>query len=116
TAGARVLLLGAGGAARAALAALEEEGGAAVTVLARTPARAQGLKDRPGAEALAIRVVADAADVRGEDFDLVVNATPLGLRPGDPLPLDLSTHGVGSGPYVMSSTAPAVPRVERYGP
>jgi len=123
TAGARVLLLGAGGAARAALAALEEEGGAAVTVLARTPARAQELKDRPGVKGLAIRVVADAAAVSGEDFDLVVNATPLGLRPGDPLPLDLSTLGSAGAvldmtygpeptPWVSAARALGIPAVD----
>jgi len=123
TAGARVLLLGAGGAARAALAALEEEGGAAVTVLARTPARARELKDRPGASGLSIRVVADAADVNGEHFDLVVNATPLGLRPGDPLPLDLSTlgsagavldmtYGTEPTPWVAAARALGIPAVD----
>ena len=123
TNGARVLLLGAGGAARAALAALEEEGGAAVTVLARTPSRAQELKDRFGAGRLAIHAVTDAADVRGQEFDLVVNATPLGLRPGDPLPLDLSTLGsVGAvldmvygsepTPWVASAHSLGIPAVD----
>src|SRR5690606_20993574 len=123
TAGARVLLLGAGGAARAALAALEEEGGAAVTVLARTPSRAQELKDRLGATGLAIHVATSAADVRGQDFDLVVNATPLGLRPGDPLPLGLSplgsagavldmVYGTEPTPWVASARALGIPAVD----
>ena len=118
-----MLLLGAGGAARAALAALEEEGGAAVTVLARTPSRAQELKDRLGATGLAIHVATSAADVRGQDFDLVVNATPLGLRPGDPLPLDLSTlgsagavldmvYGTEPTPWVASARALGIPAVD----
>ena len=34
------------------------------------------------------RVVAGKPDPRG--FDIVVNATPLGLRPGDPMSIDAS--------------------------
>jgi len=122
-AGARVLLLGAGGAARAALAALEEEGGAAVTVLARTPSRAAELRERFGGSRLTVRTATDPEDVRGQDFDLVVNATPLGLRPGDPLPLDLTTlrsvgavldmvYGAEPTPWVASARALGIPAVD----
>ncbi|HYN84039.1 MAG TPA: shikimate dehydrogenase [Pyrinomonadaceae bacterium] len=71
--GARVALLGAGGAARAAAWALRERG-ARVTVFARDLGRALSL---------ASDFDADAAPLEGASlgrFDLVVNATPLGTR------------------------------------
>lgn len=90
-AGARALLLGAGGAARAALFALIDGGAAEVAVLNRTPARARTLTDTVGeGRALAL---ASASDVDGEPFDLVVNATSLGLHPADALPLDVERCG-----------------------
>jgi shikimate dehydrogenase len=89
-AGARVLVLGAGGAARAAVAALGGDGAAEIVVLARSPARARQLADDFAAQDAPVRVVPAGATPAGS-FDLVVNATPLGLDPGDPLPLDLAT-------------------------
>jgi len=92
--GARVLLLGAGGAARAAVHALLGGGVSSVEVLNRTPNRARALRDRALAHATdadraaaAVRVVAAARC--GARYDLVLNSTSLGLSPGDPLPLDL---------------------------
>jgi shikimate dehydrogenase len=83
--GARVLLVGAGGAASAVIAALLAGGAERVVVLNRTAWRARELvarfEDDP---ALA---VADDAAVRGDAFDLVVNATSLGLHASDDLPL-----------------------------
>lgn len=74
--GAGVLLFGAGGAARAAAVALGRLG-ARVEVLARRPEAARDVA------ALAARMGAAAGPV--ERPDLVVNATPLGLR-GEALP------------------------------
>jgi len=68
--GARVLLLGAGGAARAACFALRS-GGAAVHILTRTPPAAEQLARDSGA------AVADRAQLGR--FDVVVNATPAGM-------------------------------------
>jgi shikimate dehydrogenase len=84
--GARALLLGAGGAASGALCALVD-GGADVTVANRSTGRA---------EALAARFVHASAQVgsasldrvEADGYDLVVNATSLGLAADDPLPLD----------------------------
>lgn len=68
------LLLGAGGAARAALAGLRELGLARVTVCARNRERAERLADAFGAGHL-------PWEKRGGcDADLVINATPLGMR------------------------------------
>ncbi len=85
--GARVLMLGAGGAARAALVALLEDGVGEVRILNRSVERARAVSRRIGGER--VRVVAQTAELNGEDFDLVVNATRLGLSPDDPLPFDL---------------------------
>ncbi len=86
TAGMRVLLLGAGGAARAALAALVEDGAGEILLFNRTQDRARAVARRIGGQK--VRVVPIARELDGEDFDLVVNATRLGLEPGDPSPID----------------------------
>lgn len=83
------VVIGAGGAARAAVHVLADHG-ATVRVHGRTAARAQGLV----ADALAadgardVKYIPDplALDAVG----LVVNATPLGLSPSDPAPIDLA--------------------------
>jgi shikimate dehydrogenase len=85
--GARVLLLGAGGAARAALAGLHAHGASEVVLLNRSPARAESLVRAFAGGSTRLEVRADASELRGERFDLAVNATSLGLRPSDPLPL-----------------------------
>lgn len=85
--GARVLLLGAGGAARAVLLALLDDGAGEVTILNRTTERARAVARRIGGDR--VRVADDADSVAGGAFDLVVNATRLGLEPDDPDPVDL---------------------------
>lgn len=86
----RVLLLGAGGAAAAVLVALLDAGVDQVTVSNRTPGRAHALVGRVGQRGAARALVAESADqLRGHDYDLAINATRLGLDPGDPPPLRL---------------------------
>jgi shikimate dehydrogenase len=85
--GLRVLLVGAGGAARAVLHALVQEGAAEVVVLNRTAERADALLERFRAPGMELRRAAAAGELRGERFDLAVNSTTLGLHAGDPLPL-----------------------------
>lgn len=85
--GARVLLLGSGGAARAALAALTEGGADEVVLCNRTAERAESLAEGFRSAGARIRVQPDPAELGGERFDLAVNATSLGIRPSDPLPL-----------------------------
>lgn len=86
-AGARVLLVGAGGAARAALASLVDEGAAEVVVLNRSAARAAALVERFAGAGTRISAAPASDSLSGPAFDLAVNATSLGLRPGDPPPL-----------------------------
>lgn len=89
--GTRVLILGAGGAARAALYALLDDGAAGITVLGRKAARASEIAAVAGRRARRVAYITRESLLRDEGFDLVVNATPLGLRPDDPPPLRFSS-------------------------
>lgn len=71
--GARIALIGAGGAARAVLWSLRETG-ARTVVFARNVERARAVAAEFGAEARALE------GARFEGFDVVINATPLGTR------------------------------------
>jgi shikimate dehydrogenase len=94
-AGLRTVVLGAGGAARAVIVALAAAG-SLVRVVNRSPdaaARAAALGAAAGgAAAEAAGAPAGSAAIGGpeavRDADVVVNATPLGMAEGDPLPLD----------------------------
>src|SRR5438552_3681766 len=81
--GARALIIGAGGSARAVGAALCQGGTARITIANRTPARGERLAERLGRRgAGATAAVPLAALERGqvlEDVTLVVNAKPLDL-------------------------------------
>jgi shikimate dehydrogenase len=89
--GQKILVLGAGGAARACLVALMDGGVEEVHLLNRTRDRARVVARRIGGAK--VRVLDDARDTSGQSYDLVVNTTRLGLDPGDPLPLDLTQLG-----------------------
>jgi shikimate dehydrogenase len=84
--GLRVLLLGAGGAARAAALALLEDGVRELNVWNRTPGRARDLA-RHFSDAR-VRVLESRGGAGGRGYDVVVNATRLGLSDADPLPLE----------------------------
>lgn len=96
-AGARVLLLGAGGAASAALCALVDARPERIVIANRTPERARALADRFRAPGVRIDVAEGADALAGERFDLAVNSTSLGLRADDPLPLDPDAARVSVG-------------------
>jgi shikimate dehydrogenase len=83
--GARVLLLGAGGAGSAIAIALLASGVAELVLHDRDEARAAGLAALL-LEARLGRVRVGPADPVG--CDMVCNATPMGMADGDPLPLD----------------------------
>jgi 3-dehydroquinate dehydratase/shikimate dehydrogenase len=70
--GAKILVLGAGGAARAAVFGLRDKG-AEVWILNRTPEIAQKLAKQAGAKTIKKEAVAKTA------FDVIVNATPVGM-------------------------------------
>jgi shikimate dehydrogenase len=91
-AGARVLLLGAGGAARAVVLALLDAGVDAIRLRNRSAERARMLQEALDPQRTRINV-APPDEPPGGDFDLVVNATPLGLAPDGAEPLDLARLG-----------------------
>lgn len=81
--GARVAVLGAGGAAAAVLAALERWSGASVSLFNRTAARASALAHRFPI----VQKLTSTAEEAVHDASVVVNATPLGLRDDDAFPV-----------------------------
>jgi len=87
------LVLGAGGGARAAVYALLAEGADRVTVLSRSGASVNALLTQLDAAGTRTRAASQQDHVRGLAFDLVVNATPIGLRVNDPSPVDLGALG-----------------------
>ena len=91
--GARALVVGSGGVGSAIAAALAGAGVGTLALSDANPASALALADRLRQHHPALEVFAGGNDPQG--FDLVVNATPLGMNAGDPLPLDvdrLSPH------------------------
>ena len=89
-AGTTALIVGAGGAAAAAACALIDAGAAAITLINRSPDRACVLAARLDPEQRVVKVITSVHDVAGSDFDLVVNASSVGLHDNDPLPFDLT--------------------------
>ena len=84
--GMRVLLLGAGGAARAAAFGLAEEKIAALTIANRTHERVTRLADEVRSsigQVATISLDADALEAAGNAADLIVNSTSIGMRHGD---------------------------------
>ena len=90
--GKNVLLLGAGGAARAAAFALAGEGVERLTIANRTVSRAESLAEDVGETLPKIDVV-PLANVSG-DADLIVNSTSIGMASGD---------GAGQTPLAAAS-------------
>ncbi len=89
--GQRVLMLGAGGAARACLVALMDGGVEVVHLINRSRDRARVVARRIGGART--RVLDDPRAADRQAYDLVLNTTRLGLEPEDPLPFDLRRLG-----------------------
>ncbi|MQW71673.1 shikimate dehydrogenase [Sinorhizobium medicae] len=92
--GRRALLLGAGGAATGIAEAMARGGVASLAIANRSIIKAEELAERlrgafPGRDFAAV-----PPDARG--FDLIVNGTSLGMRPGDLLPVDPDTLEPGT--------------------
>jgi shikimate dehydrogenase len=94
--GARVLVLGAGGAARAVLVGLEAAGASDVDLVNRTPASAAALAADVGRGRTKVRTLHGKPPPALPAYDLVVNATPLGLRAEDPDPLPVESLRAGT--------------------
>ncbi|MFA6542857.1 MAG: shikimate dehydrogenase [Limisphaerales bacterium] len=83
--GGSVLLLGAGGAGRTAALKLASDGVGSLFLVNRTASKAEEVAAEIRTRFPAVRVQAGWPDA---DVDLVLNATSLGLKPGDGSPLD----------------------------
>ena len=86
--GASCLVVGAGGVGSAIAASLAAEGPARMMVFDSQAESAAGLAARLRQHYPEIDVRSGSKDPAG--FDLVVNATPLGMNPGDALPFDVT--------------------------
>jgi shikimate dehydrogenase len=85
-AGARALVVGSGGVGSAIAASLAAAGLAAIGLYDAAPAAAEALAGRLATHYPALSIATGSNDPAG--YDIVVNATPLGMKPGDPLPFD----------------------------
>jgi len=94
--GARALVVGCGGVGSAIAASLAAAGVGALTLFDSRPDSARGLAQRLAAHYPAVEVKSGSTDPAGHD--LVVNATPLGMNAGDPLPMDVER--ISSGTFV----------------
>jgi len=86
--GARVLVVGSGGVGSAIAASLAAAGVASLGVFDVQAASADGLAERLRLHYPALEVSTGSNDPAG--FDLVVNATPMGMNAGDAMPMDVS--------------------------
>jgi shikimate dehydrogenase len=83
--GAKVLLLGAGGAGRTAALKLASENVAELSLINRTVSKAEELAREIKKRFPSVKISTDYPKTK---IDLILNATSLGLKPGDPSPLD----------------------------
>jgi shikimate dehydrogenase len=89
-AGARIVVLGAGGAARGIIGPLLKENPSELTLANRTKERADQLVAKLGGSSLVARTFAELADLAPADF--LINATSAGLK-GEPPPFPASLVG-----------------------
>jgi shikimate dehydrogenase len=86
--GARVLVTGSGGVGSAIAASLAKAGVGELAVYDSYTPMMEGLAARLRANYLQLKVTTGSNDPDG--MDVVVNATPLGMKDGDPLPMDVT--------------------------
>jgi shikimate dehydrogenase len=86
--GRRVLVVGAGGVGCAIAASLAAVGVLEMDLFDVHEASAQGLADRLMQHYPAMTIHTGSNDPAG--YELLVNATPMGMKDGDPLPVDMS--------------------------
>ncbi|MGZ5269776.1 MAG: shikimate dehydrogenase family protein [Ramlibacter sp.] len=102
-AGAQVVIAGCGGVGSAIAASIAQEGPALLSLFDPIGAAAEALRERLLHHYPRLDVRTGSNDPAGHD--IVVNATPLGMRKGDPLPFDADRLVPGSfvGEVVMAS-------------
>jgi shikimate dehydrogenase len=101
-AGARALIIGAGGVGSAIAASLAAADTRAIALFDIHPERARALANRLASSYPSLELTTDANDPAGRD--IVVNATPMGANDDDPMPVDLERIGPGTwvGEVVMA--------------
>ncbi|MBK4715552.1 MULTISPECIES: shikimate dehydrogenase family protein [Tenebrionibacter/Tenebrionicola group] len=99
--GARALVIGSGGVGSAIAASLAAAGVASLTLFDTRARISEALAARLRAHYPQLEV--QTGNRRPGGHDIVVNATPLGMNPGDPLPLEVAqlTPGTFVGEVVM---------------
>ena len=107
--GAHILLLGAGGAARGAAVECLQRGCASLTIVNRTQANLDALLAQ-------LAPLAGASLITGTTFApnppagaLIINATSAGLKPTDPLPVDLAALPRPAAVFDMIYNPPETP-------
>lgn len=100
-AGARALVVGSGGVGSAIAASLARAGAAALGLFDVNAAATDALASRLHGHYPKLELVQGTRDPRG--YDIVVNATPMGMNDGDPIPLDVGRISPGAlvGEVVM---------------
>jgi shikimate dehydrogenase len=86
--GTRALVVGAGGVGSAIAASLALAGVSALGIFDANAEAAEGLGDRLRQHYPNITIITGSKDPAG--YDVVVNATPLGMKAADPMPMDVS--------------------------
>ena len=94
--GARALVVGSGGVGSAIAASLAGAGVAEMGLFDSRTEAAEALGKRLSAHHAALRVRLGSNDPAG--YDVVVNATPMGMADADPMPMDVSR--IASGTFV----------------
>ena len=113
---ASAIVAGCGGVGSAIAAALAARGLARLTLHDASDAAMQGLAERLRRHHPALSIVTGSADPAGHD--IVVNATPLGMNAGDPLPFEVERIAPGSfvGEVVLKrETTPFLAAAEARG-
>ncbi len=101
--GTRVLVSGAGGVGSAIAASIAAAGAAELMLFDAHAASAEALAGRLREHYPQLKVATGSKDPAG--FDVVVNATPLGMKADDPLPFDIERIDAGTfvGEVVMKT-------------
>ncbi len=102
--GARVMLIGCGGVGSAIAASLAKAGVAELALYDSRDATMRALAGRLQTHYQVLKIVLGSNDPAG--FDIVVNATPLGMNPGDPMPVEVGRIAPSTfvGEVVMKET------------
>jgi shikimate dehydrogenase len=86
--GKKVLVVGSGGVGSAIAASSAAAGAAEIALYDKSQAAMEALAGRLEQNYPSLKVATGSNDPGG--FDVVINATPLGMKSGDPLPVDVS--------------------------